>query len=343
MNIINNVIAGALNGSWGIRSEGTAICSYSDVWNHDRNYVGLSPGVGDISTSPLFVDSLRSDFHLQPGSPCVNTGNPDPAYNDLDGSRNDMGAFGGPFADTTGFLGRRIAVVFAEPQNKSGDTLNIPVTATSMQGICSMQMQIDYNESQLHLLAVRQGKITQAFSLSESQAYPGITNLRLSSPLAICQNSGSICELIAQVQITSDTSTVIHLNDLIFKDQVDNAYEAAPVEGRITITAARTKNNRSNLVPDQFALFQNYPNPFNPSTMIHYNLPVTSSISLKIYNLLGQEIRTLYEGVKSTGIHQIIWDGKDNHGIELPSGLFFCRMSVEGGRWVQTKKLLLVR
>jgi flagellar hook assembly protein FlgD len=59
--------------------------------------------------------------------------------------------------------------------------------------------------------------------------------------------------------------------------------------------------------------------------------------------MLGQEIRTLYKGVKSTGSHQIIWDGKDNHDIELPSGLYFCRMSVQGGRWIQTKKLLLVR
>ncbi|HEX9973656.1 MAG TPA: T9SS type A sorting domain-containing protein, partial [bacterium] len=277
------------------------------------------------------------------GSPCIDAGNPDPAYNDLDGSRNDMGAFGGPFADTTGFLGRQVAVALVEPQYQSGDTLCIPVTATSVQGISNIEMKVEYNDSHLRLLAIRHGEITQPFSLSEIQESPGITSLRLSSSLFIRQNSGSICELIAQVQTITDTATVIRLNDLIFKDQVDNVYAAAPVEGHIKITAVKSENKGQNLVPDQFALLQNYPNPFNPTTIIRFDLPKTSRISLKIYNLLGQEIYTLYEGMKSAGNHQAIWDGKDNHDMAMPSGLYFCRLSVEGGRWVQTIKIMLIR
>jgi hypothetical protein len=105
----------------------------------------------------------------------------------------------------------------------------------------------------------------------------------------------------------------------------------------------RDEKYQKQIMPQDFELYPAYPNPFNASTVIRFELKTEQKIKLAIYNLLGQKIRTLYDGVKSAGNHQAIWDGKDNHAIELPSGLYFCRLSVEGGRCVQTKKLLLVR
>jgi hypothetical protein len=97
------------------------------------------------------------------------------------------------------------------------------------------------------------------------------------------------------------------------------------------------------MILQNFKLHPPYPNPFNASTAIRFELKNEQKIKIRIYNLLGQEICTLDEGVKSTGIHQMIWDGKDNHSIEMPSGLYFCRLSLEGSRWVQTIKLMLIR
>jgi hypothetical protein len=96
--------------------------------------------------------------------------------------------------------------------------------------------------------------------------------------------------------------------------------------------------------PNEFVLWQNYPNPFNSSTIIRFDLVDNTRVTMKIINTLGQEIKQLLNAdYQIAGHHQAIWDGKDNHAIELPSGLYFCRLSVEGGRWIQTKKLLLVR
>ena len=79
------------------------------------------------------------------------------------------------------------------------------------------------------------------------------------------------------------------------------------------------------LLPDEFTLRQNYPNPFNPSTTIEFTLPQPTEISLVIYNLMGQEVRTLKRGMADTGHHSILWHGKDNRGQLVSSGVYLVR------------------
>lgn len=90
VNLVNNVISNSL-------LEGAAgqfnSKSYNNVWNNHPNYSGTTPSMSDISLDPQYVDRWGADFRLRPGSPCRDSGNPDPQYNDLDGSRNDIGKF----------------------------------------------------------------------------------------------------------------------------------------------------------------------------------------------------------------------------------------------------------
>ncbi len=97
------------------------------------------------------------------------------------------------------------------------------------------------------------------------------------------------------------------------------------------------------ILPQNFKLYPAYPNPFNSSTVIRYELTLAQTIELAIDNLLGQEIRTLYVGPLSAGNYQAIWDGKDNHGNELPSGVYLGRLATKNDRWIQTIKLVLIR
>jgi len=79
-------------------------------------------------------------------------------------------------------------------------------------------------------------------------------------------------------------------------------------------------------LPKEWTLHQNYPNPFNTSTEIRYHTPQAGHVSLKIFNLLGQEVRTLVDIVQRAGEYEVIWEGRDNEDREVASGLYFCRL-----------------
>jgi hypothetical protein len=93
--------------------------------------------------------------------------------------------------------------------------------------------------------------------------------------------------------------------------------------------------------PGNYELFQNYPNPFNPKTVIRYYLPKKTKVDLTIYNLLGKEIRKLVNHIQSAGEKSFIWEGKDNSGESVSSGIYLCQLKT--AEYVNTKKLILIR
>lgn len=93
--------------------------------------------------------------------------------------------------------------------------------------------------------------------------------------------------------------------------------------------------------PGSYHLHQNYPNPFNPSTTIRFDLPVSSEVKLAIYNLNGQVVRKLADGKYASGSHVVVWDGTDESGARVASGLYVYRISV--GEYVAQKKLVKMK
>jgi hypothetical protein len=93
--------------------------------------------------------------------------------------------------------------------------------------------------------------------------------------------------------------------------------------------------------PLSFALSQNYPNPFNSATTIHFSLPVSARVDLGLFNLTGQLVATLASGVHDAGSHHLRWDGSDDSGVDLASGVYLCRLVAGAHR--QTQRMLLLR
>ncbi|UCD62547.1 MAG: T9SS type A sorting domain-containing protein [Candidatus Zixiibacteriota bacterium] len=94
-------------------------------------------------------------------------------------------------------------------------------------------------------------------------------------------------------------------------------------------------------LPKSFALNQNYPNPFNPSTTVRFALPQASPVALKVYNLLGQRVATVVDREMEAGHHTVTWEGCDDNGNRVASGIYFYRL--EAGSFKQTKKMLMLK
>lgn len=94
-------------------------------------------------------------------------------------------------------------------------------------------------------------------------------------------------------------------------------------------------------LPQKFALFQNHPNPFNPSTVIGYQLPEESPVTLSIFNLTGQKIKSLVNEKQSAGHKEITWDGYSDTGKKVSSGVYLYRLTA--GAFTQTKKMVYLR
>ncbi len=105
----------------------------------------------------------------------------------------------------------------------------------------------------------------------------------------------------------------------------------------IPFTAINDAESRPHFVQ----LYSNYPNPFNPSTVIRYALPERLPVTLTVYNILGQPVRTLVNTIQDAGEYQAVWDGKNNSGQAVASGIYLCRL--EAGSVVKTRKMNLLR
>lgn len=93
--------------------------------------------------------------------------------------------------------------------------------------------------------------------------------------------------------------------------------------------------------PKDFTLSQNFPNPFNAFTRITYYLPVSTQVSLKIFNIQGQLVRTLIDEIQIQGSHAVVWDGLADDGSVLATGIYVCQLHCMG--MVKTRKMVLLK
>ncbi|MHB9028902.1 MAG: FlgD immunoglobulin-like domain containing protein [Candidatus Latescibacterota bacterium] len=104
-----------------------------------------------------------------------------------------------------------------------------------------------------------------------------------------------------------------------------------------TVVAVQEKDES----PTSFAITGNYPNPFNPSTTISFSLGAPEKVTLTVYDITGRKVRELISGPMSAGAHSVVWDGKDERGKAVSSGVYLSRL--EAGGKAETRRMLLIR
>jgi len=102
------------------------------------------------------------------------------------------------------------------------------------------------------------------------------------------------------------------------------------------VSGRGSDKSKDNIIPKEYSLSQNYPNPFNPVTHLEFGISNLGFVSLKIYDVLGREVKTLVNEIKTAGKYKIEFDGSN-----FASGVYFYR--IEAGDFVQTKRMVLVK
>lgn len=136
-------------------------------------------------------------------------------------------------------------------------------------------------------------------------------------------------------------------NGAIIKD-LSNHQDDATIAGAqwtegalLNLPTAIGMNLLQDSIPEGFQLFHNYPNPFNSATTIQFSLPTITEVSIQIFDINGKLVRTLFQGRKDAGLHRLKWDGADNAGRKISSGVYFYKLVA--GSFNETKKLILVK
>jgi hypothetical protein len=144
----------------------------------------------------------------------------------------------------------------------------------------------------------------------------------------------------ADTAVISDTS-LTPAGGLLLGDSatVPAGYVPTFVGGVVYVSSAIS--DRDGTVPRNFELLPNYPNPFNPSTAISFALPEPRHVVLDVYNLLGQRVVRLFDGLAPAGYLDLVWNGRDHTGRSVGSGVYFYRVSA--GEFNQVRKMVLLK
>jgi len=153
-------------------------------------------------------------------------------------------------------------------------------------------------------------------------------------------DSGPFTILPDSVRTTSFTDRGLE-NDVIHYYYITAVFSAGESTASNTASARPVTNFDEVLSPVVTALNGNYPNPFNPETVVQFSLARDERVAIEIYNLKGQKVRTLTNDVYGAGVHSVVWNGRDELGQQVGSGVYFYRMSA--GDYMATRKMLLMK
>lgn len=213
----------------------------------------------------------------------------------------------------------------------SGITLTGPTDATGSAG----------NSAFIVYQITNSGNVSGNFTLNV-ELNPGWTvNLSSQKALPLNLSAGETASIVAEIVIPGGTADQdVEVRARISSDAYGEANSGAWTMLSVSTTSDVGGDN-GGLLPNSFSLAQNYPNPFNAGTNITYSLDQSGPVTLTVCNLLGQNVRTLFEGHRESGIHTEAWDGRDDHGNAVPSGIYFSRLVQNEHR--QVRKMVLLK
>jgi len=191
----------------------------------------------------------------------------------------------------------------------------------------------------LDFIVTNQGNHSDAFDLS----YISVSGWDVSLPGGAATdplNAGESATITARVEVPTPISSYTTDDVYLFATSQANNVVMGVDKGFLAASPNAILEDEG-IVPERYFLAQNYPNPFNPSTQIAFGLQVGGHTTVTVYNLLGQQVSQLLDEYRAAGSHVVAWDGMDNNGQPVPSGIYFYRIRSED--FTQTRKMVLMK
>lgn len=306
--VINNIFTKCEYAVWS-GNQNTYI-GYNDFYDNSIDVYHFETGEdtleGNIYVNPMVTD-YDDGFHLQGFSPCIDAGHPD--ILDVDGTRSDMGAYGGPYGNS---------YVYQDWPPEPPDSLWATIVEDTIITEWTGATEADFNHYNVYRDTI-------------SGFEPAAENL-ISSP---------VDSFYHDIEWTHENNYYYKITSV---DNQDNESEPS-VELEVILTSIN--DDPFELLPKVTTLKQNYPNPFNPRTTIAYSIPNVGAqpaeVTLEIYNILGERIKALVNERQYPGRYRVEWDGTDNDGNEVSSGVYFYNIKLWGIALIPAKKMVILK
>lgn len=344
MVILNTIVTDNL-GDCGIyfNDSDQASISYSDFFdNQNGNFAGTPPqNLGNLVTvnanddscdifyniyqDPLYVLPLWGDYRLNWESPCIDAGDPDPQYNDPDGTVADMGAF---------YFDQSIPIrILLTPHNA-------PIAIPAEGGSFDYGIQLTYLYPPETVEIWTEVTLPSGVTISpvlgpvSMNLWPGMILERVKTQMIPAGAPAGVYSYSAFAVVSGYTSTDGFTFVKLGQDGSDYI-TGWDVSGE-TFEDWFASGGSAVETPTAIALYQNYPNPFNPLTTISYAIPRAAHVTLNVYDISGRLVTTLIDGYRDAGYHEVTFDGSG-----LPSGIYVYR--IEAGQFTASSKMVLLK
>jgi len=288
----------------------------------------------DVMDAVIMVNYLLYGIPLSPRQLDVADVNRDSSIDvgDLVGIINII--LGRPINAPTFYVSGLAEVTLGHDDFQPGNIEDIQLEANFEIPVAGVEVVLDYNPSQIRFVGLKTTGRSASMTLQYRDDISGRLKFIMyySGKNAIDIGTGSILTLRAAVSpnLSADEKVYLKISKLVLADT-----------GAVVIPTGGGP-----IVPTDFKLEQNFPNPFNAQTTIRYEVPFNQGNGevrtvLKVYNILGQKVKTLVDEPRQPGRYQITWDGKNDSGSRVSSGMYFYRLKV--GSHSESKKMTLLK
>ncbi|MEX0845794.1 MAG: right-handed parallel beta-helix repeat-containing protein, partial [Balneolaceae bacterium] len=219
----------------------------------------------------------------------------------------------------------KLALVDLQDMGENRYSVNLELDNVS--NLYAFEIELSYPNKAIEMESITATELLSDASLTSNITNDGKIYLAMASGNAL-DKSGAVVNITFTLK-NSDQNSAMYI-DKFMANEIDYSRSAVANES-IQIN-----------LPTEFELYQNYPNPFNPSTTIGFNLAENNiKVSLIVYNILGQKVKTVVNDVYQAGRHKAVWDGTNDAGMQVSTGVYIYR--IQAGDIVQSKKLTFIK